>query len=97
MILQDVVGNIINFFFLLTVILTLLYLYKTLRKDTADSLTSLPMTKKKKIMESNKQQALCIQLIQGMWKNCALCGRAVLERMKYCNNKDLDEIMAVLV
>lgn len=48
MILQDVVGNIINFFFLLTVILTLLYLYKTLRKDTADSLTSLPMTKKKK-------------------------------------------------
>jgi len=77
---------------------TVLRLYKTLRKDTADSLTSLPKTKQKKTMDRNQQQALCIQLIQASWKHCALCDRAVLlERMKYCYNKDPDESCAVAV
>lgn len=34
-----------------------------------------------------------MQLIQANGEHCALCGREVLlERMKYCYNKDLDEI-----
>lgn len=75
---------------------SVLCLYKTLRKDTADSLTSLTMTKSKKTMERNQRQALCIQLIQASWKHCALCGReALLQRMKYCYSKELNEIWAV--
>lgn len=77
---------------------TVLCFYKTLRENTTDSLTSLPMAKREKTLERNQHQALCIQLIQASWKCCASCGRVILlERMKYCYNKDLHEIWAVSV
>lgn len=52
---------------------TVLYLYKMLRKDTADSLTSLPMTKRKRLWKVISSRHCAYSYSRQLEERCIVC------------------------